>query len=119
MLDFTVESTGFTVKNVFKNRVIEDNWLLHDERNGVSKVMEIDVFDVSSIEKNLSVINVIESHEKVDKGTLTTSTFSDKSNRLTCFNLDVESPQDKISLSSWVSKPNIFEFDVSFHLGKV
>jgi len=76
MLNFTIECINFTVENIFKNRVVEDDWFLHDKRNGVSKVVEINFFNVDSIKKDLAVINVVESHEKVNESTLTTSTFS-------------------------------------------
>ena len=78
VLEFTVGGVCFTVKNVFENGIVENNWFLHDKRNGFSKIIKIDVLDVDTVKKDLTVINVVKSHEKVNEGTLSTSTFTNK-----------------------------------------
>jgi len=87
---FTICCVGFTVENVLENRIVENDWLLHDKRNGVSEIIKINVFDVYSIEKDLTLINVVESHKEVNESTLSTSTFSHKCNGLSWFNLKRE-----------------------------
>lgn len=74
--NLTVAGVGLSIEDVLQYRVIEDDGFLHYKRNRSSEVMEIHCLDIDSIQENLTLIWIIESHQQVDEGALSTSRFT-------------------------------------------
>lgn len=75
--------------------------------------MQIVVLNVSSIKKNLSKINIIESHQQRNKCTFATTTLSYQGHGFFWIYGQVESSKDPILFSCRISEPYIFEFNFS------
>lgn len=72
-LYFRIGGIWLTIQAVFQNAVVKDNGFLHNHRNDSSQRVKVKVFDVGSVNKDLSRVNVIESHHKINESTLSTS----------------------------------------------
>lgn len=74
--------------------------------------MDLEISDVSAIKENLSKVRIIETHHKVDEGTLAAAGLADKRDRLIWINGQTEAPKDKLILPGWVPKPDISELNL-------
>jgi len=81
--------------------------------------MKIVISDVDIIKEDLSVINIIESHQEVHERGFSTSWFSHQGYLFIRVDNDAQSLKDKILLSRWVSKPDISELNFSFDVFNV
>jgi len=115
-LHLAVGSVELAVEDVLKDRVVEDDRFLHHQRHCLSKVVEIVVLHVHTIQKHLSGIDIIEAHEQVNKGALAATRLTDKGHLLVRGNLDAEALQDKVLLASGVAEPYVLELDHSLDL---
>jgi len=62
VVDLGVGGLLVSVNYVFKDAVVEDDWLLHDHGDGSSEIVEVEVLNVLSVKQNLSVVNIVEPH---------------------------------------------------------
>lgn len=75
--------------------------------------MDLEISDVSAIKENLSKVWIIETHHKVDEGTLAAAGLTDKCDRLIWIDGQTEAPKDKLILPGWVPEPDISELNLS------
>jgi len=81
--------------------------------------MKVNRTNVNSIKIDSSMVWIIESHHKVDEGTLSTSWLAHKCNRFWWINFQVKASKNKVFFSSWISEPDIFEFNFTFYILKI
>jgi len=78
--------------------------------------MKVVISDVDVIKEDLSVINIIESHQEVHERRFPTSWFSHQGYLFIRVDNDAQSLKDKVLLPSWVSKPDISELNFSLDI---
>jgi len=78
--------------------------------------MKIVISDVDVIKEDLSMINIIESHQEVHKRRFSTSWFSYQGYLFIRVDNDAQSLKDKVLLPCWVSKPDISELNFSLDI---
>ena len=71
--DLSVSGFELTIEDVLENIVVEDVWLLHHKGDSGSETMEIDSRDIHSIKENFSMSWIIESHDKINESTFSTT----------------------------------------------
>jgi len=77
--NLTILSIELSIEDVVFDGIVENAWFLHNERKCLSKIPNFVGLDVDSIEKDLTEVWIIESHQEAHEGTLTASTFTNES----------------------------------------
>ena len=66
--DFTVRCIEAPVKNVLLERVIEEQGLLLHESKSLTKLSNVHLPDINSINKHLAKLWIVEAHDQANKG---------------------------------------------------
>lgn len=81
--------------------------------------MEVEVLDVDVIKEHLTSINIVETHEKTDDGTLSTSRLTNQGHVLSWIDANTEVSEYKVFLSSWISEPDVLKLDLALDVVEV
>ena len=76
--------------------------------------MKVVLLDVHIVQKNLSEVYIVESHEKVNERALSATRFAHQGDLFSWVDRQLKAFQDEVLLSSWVSEPNIPKLNLSF-----
>jgi len=80
--DFLVRRRGQSVENVVLDRLIKQDWLLHDEADGATQVFDVVVLEGLAIEEHFALLEVVESEEDLGDCGLAAPRSTDESDLL-------------------------------------
>lgn len=81
--------------------------------------MEVEVSDVLAVKKDLSVVNIVESHHQINEGALTTARFTYQGHIFIRVDCDVEASENELLLPCGVPEPDVLELDLALNFGKI
>jgi hypothetical protein len=73
ILNLGIRGIEIAVENVLEDRVVEENWLLHDEGHCMAEGLQVVIFDINIIDCEFAIVQVVEAHDQGDNGGFATT----------------------------------------------
>ena len=111
--DFLAGCLRASVGDVFINGSVEQPGILQDHRIGGTQTLSCDIRGAESVHKDLTAVNIVETHQQVDKGGLSGTGRTYDGDEASFRSLHTEIFQNHFIFG--ISKIHILQFDIAFH----
>lgn len=105
------------VSNIFLKGSIEKYWLLRDNSESTSKIVEVEIFDINVVQRYPTFLWLVESLEELQNCWFSTSWRSNESYFVSLFDLKIEMLKN-VLFSLLIFKSDILNLDISISLLK-